>query len=495
MGIRVKYSLWLAAILLLASGSITTAALWYQKKALTEQAILRGESIAVNLASPAADAILGHKDLLLVSLALNTTHNEANLVYAALLDLKGRVVGHPDRKALFKPLDFKLARKLDGFGDQAEVSEGSAAGQKVWDIAVPIRFKLKGTEHLLGSAHVGMARAAVADSVRRSLRGLAFISLLLLALGIAAASLSVPVVVRPLQELSRASVAVGSGNFDVRVPVRSRDELGTLAANFNEMASGLKAAEEAKAQHQRIETELALARSIQASLLPEKPPKIEGWEVAFQCLPARELGGDFYDCFEIDGGRLWGFLIADVSGKGVPAALHMANLRNAFRFASEQSKSPAEAVKKVNALAQADLKNGAFVTVVYAMIDPKKLEVRLVNAGHEPAFLVSGGAALKAFESTAMPLGLAQPMDYDDDVSETSFKMNRGDLFFTYTDGVTEAMNRNGETFGLERLKQSLKAGSSAGECVSRLGQELKAYGEGDDQWDDITMLALRALA
>ncbi|HXB97570.1 MAG TPA: SpoIIE family protein phosphatase [bacterium] len=489
MSILAKYSLWLLGILLLAAGFITAASLVYQRDALTKEAMLRGESIALNLAAPAAEAFLSHDALSQVNLAASATRDNQGVVYAALLDARGNVVGHPDPKAMLKPLAFEPTGDVPGLVTKATVRSGAYDGVAVWDVSVPVR--VAGSRSDLGSAHVGLARSVVEGAVRQSLEGLGLISALILVVGVGLTFLSLRVLVRPLHELSLASEAVGKGDLGISVPVRSEDEIGRLAGNFNAMIKGLKQAEAAKIEQGRIEGELELARSIQSDLLPARPPFIAGLNVAFHCLPAKELGGDFYDCIELKGG-LWGFLIADVSGKGVPAALHMANLRNLFRIFGPPTGSPLEALKQVNAMAYADMKAESFVTLIYAVVDPKTLQVRMVNAGHDPAYWVNQGK-IQAFESTAPPVGLAPSGDYDPEAKELTFKMEKGDMLFTFTDGVTEAMNGAGEQFSLERLKASLLQGGDAGAATQRLLGAVQSHAGGADQSDDITMLAVRA--
>jgi serine phosphatase RsbU (regulator of sigma subunit) len=489
VSILAKYSLWLLGILLLAAGCITAAALVYQRDSLTKEAMLRGESIALNLAAPAADAILSHDALLLVNLAASATRDNQGVVYAALLDGKGDVVGHADAAAMLKPLDFTPTKEVTGLVSHATVREGTAKDTAVWDISVPVMPN--GGKQTLGSAHVGLARSVVESAVRQSLMGLGTISIAILILGVGLTFMSLKVLVRPLRELSVASEAVGHGDLSVTVPVRSEDEVGRLASNFNTMVKGLKMAESAKMEQGRIEGELNLARSIQADLLPARPPFIRGLNVAFHCLPAKELGGDFYDCIEVKGGR-WGFLIADVSGKGVPAALHMANLRNLFRIFGPEHESPLETLKKVNAVAYADMKAEAFVTLIYAVVDPKSLTVRMVNAGHDPAYCLKQGK-IETYESTAPPVGLAPADLYDLDATELTFSLSKGDMLFTFTDGVTEAMNGVGEQFSLKRLKASLMAGGDARDSTQRLLEAVQEHAAGEEQSDDITMLAVKA--
>jgi sigma-B regulation protein RsbU (phosphoserine phosphatase) len=351
---------------------------------------------------------------------------------------------------------------------------------------------LPGGKKVLGWARVGLAQTVVESAVRRNLIAISAISLAIMVLGVGLTFVSLRVLVRPLSELSQASEAVGRGDLQLSVPVRSQDEIGRLASNFNAMIQGLKAAEAARMEQGRIEGELQLAHSIQKDLLPAHPPQVTGLDVAFTCLPAKELGGDFYDCIEINGGDQWGFLIADVSGKGVPAALHMANLRNLFRVLAPQSDSPLETVKKVNAMAHADMRGEAFVTLVYAVIDPRSLKGRLVVAGHDPVYC-QRGPALEVFDRTAPPVGLVGAKDFDRKAGETAFSLAKGDMLFTYTDGVTEAMSSGGEQFSLARVQASLLTGGRAGAVVGRILEAVRAHAAGAEQSDDITMLAVKA--
>gem|GEM_PF-3261584 len=489
MSILAKYSLWLLGILTLAAGCITGAALWYQQDSLSRETMLRGESLALNLAAPAADAFLGHDNLTLINLAASATRDNEGLVYAALLDSQGQVVGHPDAKALLKPLDFTPKETVLGLTTRAMVRTGASNGIPVWDISVPVH--LTGSRQILGSAHVGLAQSVVASAVKKSLFGLGAISLAIMALGVGFTFISLKFLVKPLSELSKASQAVGRGDLNVSVPVRSSDEMGHLASNFNSMVAGLKDAEAAKMQQGRIEAELALARTIQADLLLAEPPLITGLDIAFACQPAKELGGDFYDVIALKDG-LWGFLIADVSGKGVPAALHMANLRNLFRIFAPPLSSPLDTLKKVNAMAYADMKADSFVTLIYIVLNPFNLKVRMVNAGHDPAYWLRG-SKIETLDSTAPPVGLAPSERYDEDAKEVAFTFAKGDSIFTFTDGVTEAMNRDGEQFSLNRLKASLLQGGRCEESVARLLAAVQAHAAGAEQSDDITMLTVKA--
>lgn len=458
---------------------------------MTDQALLRGQSIAVNVAASAADAMLRRNDLQLISLALSTTKDHPNVVYAAIVDAKGKVKGHPDRHALGRPLDFVSDATLTDAPGGAVVRRGLTGEIKVWDIALPIR--LKGLSKELGTVHVGLARDGVGAAVRASLWKLALISLLLLVLGVGGVAWSIPIALRPLRELAAATQRIGRGRYETRVPVRGQDELGHLAETFNEMAAGLEAAEQARSEHQRIEGELDLARKIQASMLPEHPPSVPGLDIAFRCVPAKELGGDFYDCIPLENGDL-GFLIADVSGKGVPAALNVVNLRNYFRVVTGTLQAPADVVKRVNALAYPDLKGESFVTLVYGVLRPSSGQVRLVNAGHDPVYWLKASGSVLAFESTAMPVGLAEPADYDPELAEIAFTLGPGDRLLLFTDGATEAMDADGSLFGLEALQRAAGEPGTASETVLRVADAVANHANGVEPSDDVTLLALRWL-
>jgi serine phosphatase RsbU (regulator of sigma subunit) len=486
--IYLKYSLLLTVLLVLSAGSIIGLALFHHSHALRREALLRGESIAVNLALVSADAVLTGELLQLMPLTTDATIRHENVVYAAVVDQKGLVLAHPDREALRKPLAFKPLKTLQDFGVQAQVEEGLAQGRKVWDVSVPV--KAKGSLVELGRVHVGLDRAAVESSVRRSLAYLLELSLLFLLAGLSLAFVFVRYLVRPLQALSKASAQVGRGDFSVRVPVSGSDEVADLGANFNQMVEDLHQAEERRKTAQRMESELAVAHSIQKDLFPSKAPQLKGWETAFSCVPATELGGDYYDWYPVAGGQKIGFLVADVSGKGVPAALHSANLRSLMRSTSQAVEAPEEVLRRVNRLAFADLGEKAFVTMIYGVLDPGTGRFDFVNAGHDPLLWSRGGGKVEALQSSTFPIGMVDGDDFDAMTESKSIQLDQGDLLFMFTDGVTEAEDGREVQFGLDRIAE-LISGRGARQAVEKVQQDLSEYTGGRPPHDDVTLLAL----
>jgi serine phosphatase RsbU (regulator of sigma subunit) len=322
---------------------------------------------------------------------------------------------------------------------------------------------------------------------------LALTSMLLLALGAGLTVGLVGVLVKPLRALADAAKRVGQGEFGVQVPVPSQDEVGQLMQTFNQMSANLENAQRERLDRERMQGELNVARKIQSDLLPAEAPKLKGWQIAFHCTPAKELGGDFFDLFPLDGGKSLGLVIADVSGKGVPAALHMANLRNLTRFSASQGGGPMNVLKRVNAAAFPDLKGESFVTLLYGELNLSTRELVFVSAGHDPILWSKASGGVEGVRAKGMPIGVAEPEDFDFIVAESRLTLAKGDTLFLYTDGVTEAMNGKHEQFGREALDKAVAGAKGAGATLDAVLQAVKRHVAGIEASDDLTALALHA--
>jgi serine phosphatase RsbU (regulator of sigma subunit)/putative methionine-R-sulfoxide reductase with GAF domain len=240
---------------------------------------------------------------------------------------------------------------------------------------------------------------------------------------------------------------------------------------------------------ERLETEVQLARQIQQTFLPESLPEIAGWEFSARWKPARQVGGDFYDVFSLPDNKL-GLFIADVSDKGVPAALFMALTRTLIHAAVIETISPAEALKRVNALLFPDTRQGMFVTAVYAVLDMSSNELTYVNAGHNPPLLVRSNGSLEYLTRTGVALGAAENMKYE----QRTIKLEKDDSLLFYTDGLTESYNIDGDFYGEERLEVALKENhcSSAHDLMDVVEKSLLEFVKDMPPADDLTMLVLR---
>ena len=240
---------------------------------------------------------------------------------------------------------------------------------------------------------------------------------------------------------------------------------------------------------ERLETEVQLARQIQQTFLPEFLPEFPDWELAAHWKPARQVGGDFYDVFNLPDNKL-GLFIADVSDKGVPAALFMALTRTLVRAAVIETDTPADALRHVNDLLIPDTKQGMFVTAVYAVLDMNTGELTYVNAGHNPPLWVKDDGSQEYLTRTGVALGAAENMKY----SQRVITLGKHDSLLFYTDGLTESYNIDGEFYGEARMEEALKANhcSSAHELIDVVEKSLIDFVQDMPPADDLTMLVLR---
>lgn len=300
----------------------------------------------------------------------------------------------------------------------------------------------------------------------------------------------------PIRELSRGADAIGSGNLDYRVNVHSGDELELLADSFNRMAGDLKGYMNelllTNAEKERIAKELEIAHGIQQSFLPESPPEIPGIDIAGMNLPAREVGGDFFDYIPVGGGR-WGIVIADVSGKGVPAALFMGLSRTLVRANAMAQLSVSETLVRANELITENDRSSMFVTVFYGVLDPGHRTLTYVSAGHNAPLMIRQGADDTILLKAA---GVALGVMPEIELEEREIVLDSGDILVLYTDGVTEAINQREEEFGVARL--TTLAGQyrsrTAAEIIGLIRDEVIRFSEGQPQFDDITLIVMKVL-
>ena len=244
------------------------------------------------------------------------------------------------------------------------------------------------------------------------------------------------------------------------------------------------------AELERKKAELHIARDIQMSFLPEDLPEVPGLEVSALALPAKEVGGDFYDLIPLSEDRA-AFVIADVAGKGVPAALFMALSRTVIRANAQNPRSAHEAICEANTLITADARSGMFVTLFYAVVDPVKKTLTYVNAGHNPPLIFRPGSSRPVeLKGTGIILGVLPDADY----REETFALESRDLIILYTDGITEAINSGKEQFGEQRLIETIMDSRdlSPDELVDRIRQAVADFSGDEPQFDDQTLMVLR---
>jgi len=301
---------------------------------------------------------------------------------------------------------------------------------------------------------------------------------------------------RPLRKLTLGVAELGGGNLNEKIEIRSKDEIGALAAAFNKMTVDLRESIEQnvreRAEKERIGAELNVATQIQSSMLPSVFPPFPGraeFDVYAGMNPAKEVGGDFYDFFLIDYDTL-ALVIADVSGKGVPAALFMVITKTLIQNTALSGKRPEVVFGIVNKMLCENNKAGMFVTAILGYLDLPSGKFTFVNAGHNPPLLRSGGT----FDWLKMKAGFVLA-----GLEETFYRQNEiilkpGDEIFFYTDGLTEAVNKEEQLFGDQRLLETVNKYRDLPlrDFTVAVRQEIDQFAAGAEQADDVTMLAVR---
>lgn len=266
--------------------------------------------------------------------------------------------------------------------------------------------------------------------------------------------------------------------------------LGTLALTAIENAALVQA----RIEKERLEEELRLARNIQMRLLPTEMPTIPGYEIASLSLPSRYVAGDYFDVLPLTGGKLL-LAIADVSGKGAPAALLMANLQAGLRLLRQEldPEKPdlATATRRLNRVVCENTDAASFITFFWGVLDPESGSFTYVNAGHNPPRLVHPSTGIEPLESGGLILGVLPDAKYE----EGNILITPGDALVFYTDGVTEARNADDEEYGETRLDAALlqHCSHSADDCLNALRNDVEAFIDGVPYTDDVTMLVLKA--
>jgi len=301
-------------------------------------------------------------------------------------------------------------------------------------------------------------------------------------------------VTEPLRELTRITDDIAKSDFNIKITLpKTHDEIYKLSFAIDTMQKAIKKyikdLRDATIQQQKIDSELDIAKSIQRSMLPKGLAENENIKLCAMLKPARAVGGDFYDFFYIDDEHLC-FLIADVSGKGIPAAMFMSVTRSYLRAYSTTGLSASEIVVKLNNTIASNNDANMFVTLFLGILNLKSGELNYANAGHDEPYLMSDNGEYKRLKSVGNTVvGAFEDLNFKD---ETIFLAKDSKLFL-YTDGVTEAFSKDDEQFGDKRVSEALAISrdKSVSFTMEFMEKEITNFAKDCEQSDDITMLLL----
>lgn len=457
-------------------------------------ALVQQDSLAL---SDAVQRVLGKDDIL----AITVYDENLKVVYHAdglevlthqgvveRPELKERLLDGPENAALFA--SNRLAWRSYRY-QQAPLKAYQSlgrGGQRV-DYSLPLTTVAPLVPRQLGLVRITYSTRRSDEALFRTrvAMGLGLGALVLLAL--VGTFLLSRQITGPIRVLAAHVKRVGDGALDERLTVRRRDELGLLAAEFDQMTGNLQKAQKALVARAQTERDLELAARIQTSLLPETPWQRGSLSVSGFSLPAREMGGDYYDVFELGGDRSV-VLISDVSGKGVSAALIMVMLKTALQVAvASGAREPARLAALANRLLHRQTSAAQYATMHLAVIHHLSGEVFFTNAGHGTLRVYRAATGqFEEFNQSAIPLGMSAETAFTQD----SLTMAKGDFLLLYTDGLTEARGRDGNRYGWTRLGEVATRSALGGNATTVLNEILKDHGafRGDGApADDLTLL------
>ncbi len=473
---------------------------WTLYRSLTDEFQSKGIAIAKGVADSSVEIVL-NRDLSTVQAIIDQFREIGGVAYVFVTDAQGDIVSHTFVPAVPKevlPL-IRQSRMSPVNGDVVTTTVHIPKRGDFIHVYAPI---LAGVG---GFVHVGMDRGFIQAQIWSTVVKQQLLMFAILVLSVAVAYLFVKRVSRPLDQLADYTHSLAAQDFGAGVdipaeiaalPHKSHDEIGKLAESFIDMKHTLqkylKDLEETTASKERIESELKIAHDIQMSMVPKTFPPFPDrreFDIYATLVPAREVGGDFYDFFFIDDQRLC-FAIGDVSGKGVPASLFMALTKTMFRATGGRQNATAEVIlSRLNEEICRDNDSCMFVTVFCGVLDVQTGRVEYSNAGHNLPYVLSKGIAKTLPKTGGMALGVSESAEF----RSGQIRLKPGDQLVLYTDGVTEAMDKDDQLFSESRLELTLQGmdGRSSKEVVEQIVKEVERFSTGAPQSDDLTLLAL----
>jgi len=423
--------------------------------------------------------------------------------YGFLISKNGTIVTHPMKELIMNETLFGVA-EARGDARLREIGRKMIRGESGF---IPFRAIVSNKECWMYYTPIpsnGWSLAVLfpqdeftADIVRLNriviILGIVGVSLLSIAVAFIARSIT-----NPLREMARVTKTIATGNLDIELPVvKSGDEVGKLSTAFQYMKESLKEyiqqLTETTASKERIESELKIAHDIQMSILPKifPPfPKRQEFDIYAVIEPAREVGGDFYDFFFTDDEHFC-FVIGDVSGKGIPASLFMAVTKTLIKATALKGILPGEILTEVNRELSQGNDSCMFATIFCGILNTETGEVFYANGGHNLPFIFRRDKEVAVLEGkSGLVVGAMEDVAYETD----QFTFQTGDALYMYTDGVTEAMNEQGELFSEQRLKKQIieLQGKSFQEIIEGIMKGTVSFSHGVPQSDDITLMTIQ---
>jgi len=490
--IRIEFSLYISGIILalmLATGYIMTDR---YVKTVTQDVI---EKLLVQTRSYSGSAgkliisTNGPDALLLNNICNKLASDNSDVYWVGITDRDDNFLAHTDIKQVISGGTMAPIQKNDF--DEILLA-GEFFEQRNDTIYIASQIKESGVA--VGRLGIAASTAQIKSARNASIVTVASTTILMILLGIPLTMVLLHRKLKPISIITDTLKGVQFDNIAIDIPLRSRNEFGYLAETLHVMGGKLNAARRDMVERERINREFEIAREIQANILPGSYPRHGNYDFCGSYQSARQVGGDYYDFIDFDERHL-AFLVADVSGKSLPGMLVMLLTRDIVKTLSWQSRQPDELLCEVNRELLPSIRKGMFVTMFYGLLDKQTGLFKFASAGHNPLIKIEGRTGrTELIKTRGFPLGMVPPEQFNNRIECTEVQLSADDWLVQFTDGINEAVNQDGEEFGMERFVERLETArtESPPELIKQVIAEHELFTGQAEQFDDITLLAMK---
>jgi len=475
------------SLTLAITGIMSFLTLNIHKKSLVSEVELRGMSISNNIANNIADYIMMKYELEAAKILKEAMQNKG-VVYAMVVSPDNKILAHNDMTRARKP--YQAPGEIAGETPSKNTIYRTENGEKLIEFTAAAFAKHKAKT---GIVRVGVSYDLISSALRQTYINIALVTVIAVVLGVIGSFLLSTAITKPINTLADGVKIAGTGDLNHKIEIKSTNELGLLANAFNKMTEDLKQAQKVQLEKQAMEKELEIASRIQESLLPKQFPEMEKYEAASFYKPAKEIGGDYYDVIKLSDHR-FGIVMADVSGKGVPAALIMTMLRGILNIEAMLNPDPVKTLISLNNGLLGRVKGNIFATIFYAVLDTKAHTIEMASAGHhETLFYSNARGAVECYCPKGAAIGILKGAQFEARLEKITVTAQKGDRLLLFTDGISEARAASGARYGMERAQKELLKNRSmaSAEILNALIRDVEIFTGGSEQSDDIAVLAI----
>jgi serine phosphatase RsbU (regulator of sigma subunit)/anti-sigma regulatory factor (Ser/Thr protein kinase)/transposase len=492
MSLRVKFSVWTSLVM---TAIIVTVYFYWESKSVSALQETFADSVkeyAGTIATQAANFFLNNaSDVEFDEYVRNFASEDSDIRFISIVNNNNVVVATTEPPTVlhqaFEPppgVNPKITSEVQYYN--------TAGDHDINFYARPIRK----SGRLFGHVYMAFSEARLNANIASARRGILVIVGLAFLFSIVAVYLLANYFVKPIQRLIEGVRRIGRGDLESKITLEGAGEFNAIAEAFNEMTVKFKEAQDNLVEQEKMRKEMQVAQDIQHALLPKQFPDVEGFDIATIYKAAKDVGGDYYDFVWIDPNTL-GIVVADVSGKGVPGSLVMTMIRTAIRLESRGNRSAVDVLSRVNDFVTEDVRKGMFITLFLVVLDTRYRKISFASAGHNPMVLYRRDEDKTYFlNPKGIPLGITLPdgISFEENLKSESVRLKQDDMLIIYTDGITEAMDRQKRQYGMPRFLEFIRNHSdlTPEEFVEMFSDDLKTYCGGAEQNDDITMVIIK---